>query len=54
MNGSAYSSNCLSPSAFRQDLGRTAGHITHNMPLMMHARTHLTITPDAAIFEQEW
>ncbi len=34
--------------------GFPAGHITHNMPLMMHARTHLTIMPDAAIFEQEW
>ena len=34
--------------------GFPAGHITHNMPLMMHARTRIAITPDAAIFEQEW
>lgn len=34
--------------------GFPAGHITHNMPMMMHARTHLTITNDGCIFEQEW
>lgn len=34
--------------------GFPAGHITHNMPIMMHARTHLTVTADGCIFEQEW
>ena len=34
--------------------GFPAGHISHNMPMMMHAQTHLTITDEAVIFEQIW
>ena len=44
----------LEPLGIPVMFGFPAGHITHNMPLMMHARTHIAITPEAAIFEQEW